>query len=70
MGWGQQRGGALVAPQLSKFAAERAKERASILKEQRKYAEEMRLKKSVGGSGGRKGGKGGNAAGDGSAGAQ
>jgi hypothetical protein len=45
MGWGVQRGGALVAPQLSKHAAQKVGERATFMKEQRRYMEEMRLKK-------------------------
>jgi hypothetical protein len=45
MGWGVQRGGALVAPSLSKHAAAKATERYSVIREQRKFAEEMRLKK-------------------------
>ena len=45
MGWGPQRGGALVAPQLTKFVATKAKEKAEVLKEQRKFQEEMRLRR-------------------------
>jgi len=45
MGWGVQKGGALVSPALTKHAAGRAAERSSILKEKRKYAEEMRLRR-------------------------
>eukprot|EP00973_Karenia_brevis_P018265 2507859-Karenia_brevis.AAC.1 len=41
MGWGTQRGGALVAPVLSKMAAQKTNEKMALLKEQRKYAEEM-----------------------------
>ena len=44
MGWGVQRGGALVAPALTRHAATRASERSSVLKEQRKYMEELRLR--------------------------
>ena len=53
MGWGVQRGGALVAPSLTRRAAQRASERSSILKENRKLQEEVRLRK-----GGRGGGDG------------
>jgi hypothetical protein len=45
MGWGVQRGGALVAPTLSRHTAAKAAERSCLLKEKRKYAEEMRLRK-------------------------
>ena len=51
MGWGVQRGGALVSPLLTRHAATKAAERSSILKEKRKYAEEMRLKKTPKGKG-------------------
>ncbi len=54
MGWGVQKGGALVAPTLTRHAAARAAERAVILKEKRKFAEEMRLRKP-GGKGSGKG---------------
>ena len=43
MGWGTQRGGALVNPALQKHVAERARERTAVLKETRKYQEERRL---------------------------
>ena len=52
MGWGVQRGGALVSPALTRHAANRASERTAVLKERRKFAEEMRLKKGGGGGGG------------------
>ena len=55
MGWGIQKGGALVSPALIRFAANKAAERSSILKEKRKFAEEMRLRKPRGGKGGEKG---------------
>lgn len=45
MGTGVQRGGALVAPALSRHVAARAAERSAILKEKRKFAEEVRLRK-------------------------
>ncbi|CAK0844954.1 unnamed protein product, partial [Prorocentrum cordatum] len=43
MGWGVTKGGALVVPALTRHVASRAAERSSILKGQRKHAEEMRL---------------------------
>ena len=46
MGWGVQRGGALIAPGLSRHAANKAAERTSVLKEQRKWNEEVRLRRS------------------------
>ena len=55
MGWGIQKGGALVSPALTRFAANKAAERSSIMKEKRKFAEEMRLRKPGGGKGGEKG---------------
>ncbi len=55
MGWGIQKGGTLVGLALTRFAASRTAERSSILKEQRKYAEEMRLQKLGSGKGGGKG---------------
>ena len=45
MGWGVQRGGALVAPALSRMAAGKASERSNIMKEKRKLMEEIRLKR-------------------------
>eukprot|EP00974_Lingulodinium_polyedra_P002624 246243-Lingulodinium_polyedra.AAC.1 len=45
MGWGPQRGAALVAPSLRKAVAEKAKERTDIMKELRKQNEELRLRK-------------------------
>ena len=45
MGWGVQRGGALVCPGLSKHAAARAAERSNLLRENRRFAEEMCLQK-------------------------
>ena len=45
MGWGVQRGGALVAPALSRMAAGKASERSSIMKEKRKLMEETRLRR-------------------------
>ena len=61
---GAQRGGALVSPALARHAAARASERSSVLKEQRKYQEEMRLERDGGrGRGGQpKGGGRGDAA--------
>jgi hypothetical protein len=50
MGWGVQRGGALVAPTLSRHTAAKAAERSCLLKEKRKHAEEMRLRKPPKGS--------------------
>ena len=47
MGWGVQRGGALVAPVLSKMAAGKAAERSSVMKEKRKLMEEIRLKRPI-----------------------
>jgi hypothetical protein len=55
MGWGIQQGGALVSPALTRCVASRAAERSSILKEQRKYAEEMRLRRPGSGKGGGEG---------------
>ncbi len=55
MGWGIQKGGALVSPALTRFAASKAAERSSILKEKRKFAEEMRLRKPASGKGAEKG---------------
>ena len=52
MGWGVQRGGALVAPVLSKMAAGKAAERSSIMKEKRKLMEEIRLKRPTPGPNG------------------
>eukprot|EP00971_Amphidinium_carterae_P219605 4360073-Amphidinium_carterae.1 len=45
MGLGEQRGGALVSPGLLKLAASKASERTQIMKEKRKMAEELRLRK-------------------------
>ena len=56
MGWGVQRGDALVRPGL--HAANKAAERSSILKEQHKYMEEVRLRRpDRGGKGGGKSAK-------------
>eukprot|EP00971_Amphidinium_carterae_P340415 6478747-Amphidinium_carterae.2 len=46
MGLGEQRGGALVNPSLLKMAASKATERTQIMKERRKMAEELRLRKA------------------------
>ena len=46
MGWGPQRGAALVAPSTLKYASDKARDRAAILKEGRKLAEELKLRKS------------------------
>ena len=51
MGWGVQKGGALVAPRLSRHTAAKAAERSALLKEKRKFAEEMRLRRPVKGNG-------------------
>ena len=60
MGWGPQRGAALVAPSLRKAVAEKAKERADIMKELRKQNEEIRLRKPAPKKGAQQGdGKGG-----------
>ena len=45
MGWGVQKGAALIAPHLKRHVADRARERASILKETRKHQEELRLRR-------------------------
>ena len=45
MGWGIQRGGAIVAPSLTRHAANKAGERSNIMKEQRKLLEELRLRR-------------------------
>ena len=45
MGWGVQRGGALVAPQLTRMAATKAREKSEMMKETRKMQEEMRLRR-------------------------
>ena len=45
MGWGPQRGSALVAPQLRWHVADKAKDRAAVLKEMRKHQEELRLRR-------------------------
>eukprot|EP00971_Amphidinium_carterae_P169288 3354109-Amphidinium_carterae.1 len=47
MGLGEQRGGALVNPGLLKLAASKATERTQIMKERRKMAEELRLRKNA-----------------------
>ncbi|CAK0794405.1 unnamed protein product, partial [Prorocentrum cordatum] len=44
MGWGVQRGAALVAPSIKKRAADAARDRAAVLKEGRKLEEEIRLR--------------------------
>ncbi len=54
MGWGAQRGGALVAPQLYKHVATKAKEKAAVMKETRKHQEELALRRKQG-QGGQKG---------------
>ena len=46
MGFATARSGALVAPAVSKHAAEKAKERSATLKESRKFLEEQRLRRS------------------------
>ncbi len=46
MGWGAQKGAALVAPVVQRLAADKAKDKVAILKEQRKFAEEMRLRRT------------------------
>ena len=56
MGWGVARGTALVAPHLRRHVADRARERASVMKELRKQKEETRLRPS--GRGGKTDGKG------------
>ena len=45
MGWGVQRGGALIAPALSRMAAGKSAEKSSIMKEKRKLMEETRLRR-------------------------
>ena len=55
MGWGIKWGGALVMPGLSRLAATKASERTSVLKEKRKFAEEMRLSRGKGAKGQDKG---------------
>eukprot|EP00971_Amphidinium_carterae_P330047 6462902-Amphidinium_carterae.2 len=47
MGLGEQTGGALVSPGLLKLAVSKASERTQIMKEKRKMAEELRLRKST-----------------------
>lgn len=56
MGWGTGLGRAMVAPRLRRFVADRARERATVLKEMRQQKEEQRLRKPEGGKKG--GGKG------------
>ena len=51
MGWGPQRGGALVAPHLRRHVAERARDRAAWMKETRKANEEAQLRRPGKGSG-------------------
>eukprot|EP00971_Amphidinium_carterae_P216646 4300776-Amphidinium_carterae.1 len=53
----EQRGGALVNPGLLKLAASKASERTQILKERRKIAEELRLRKNPGAPKGKGDGK-------------
>ncbi|CAK0825859.1 unnamed protein product, partial [Prorocentrum cordatum] len=44
MGWGVQRGAALVAPSIKRRAGDAARDRAAVLKEGRKLEEEIRLR--------------------------
>ena len=44
MGWGPQRGAALVAPATLRHTAGIAKERAEIMKERRKLGEDLKLR--------------------------
>ena len=46
MGFTTARSGALVAPSITRFAAEEAKERSSTLKESRKFLEEQRYRRA------------------------
>ena len=69
MGWGIQRGGALVMPGLSRLAATKASERTSVLKEKRRFAEDMRLSKGRGKDKGQDKGQAGKGKGGGAAGA-
>ena len=45
LGWGAQRGGALIAPTLKRFVAEKARDKAAVMKEGRKLQEELKLLK-------------------------
>ena len=56
MGWGVQRGGALVAPRTIKHAAERAKERTAVLKETRLARAEAKARGQKGKNGKKDGG--------------
>lgn len=49
MGRGTGRGRTMVAPGLRRFVADRARERATVLKEMRKQREEQRVRKPEGG---------------------